>query len=55
MDGVITALVAGLTPSVFFAQITALVPFIIVLVPIALGLYFLRRLVKGSAKAKVKF
>lgn len=58
MDTVITALTSattGLTASTFYGQITALVPFIVLLVPIALGLYFLRKLVKGSAKGKVKF
>jgi hypothetical protein len=55
MDAVITALTTALTPTVFFSVITSLVPFIIVLVPISLGLYFLRKLVKGAAKGKVKF
>lgn len=55
MEDVITALTTGLTPAVFLGQIEALVPFIIVIVPIALGLYFLRRLVKGASRAKVKF
>jgi hypothetical protein len=55
MDAVITAITTGLTPTVFFDTITDLVPFIIVLVPISLGLYFLRKLVKGSAKGKVRF
>jgi len=55
MADIITALTTALTPAVFFAIIEDLVPFIVVLVPIALGLYFLRKLVKGSAKGKVKF
>lgn len=55
MADVVTALTSGLTPAVFYGQITALVPFLVVLVPIALGLHFLRKLIKGSAKGKVKF
>jgi len=55
MDDIITAITTALTPTVFFGVIVDLVPFIVVLVPIALGLYFLRKLVKGSAKGKVKF
>jgi len=55
MDAVITALTTALTPTVFFGIVADLVPFIVVIVPIALGLYFLRKLVKGSAKGKVKF
>lgn len=55
MEAVVTALTTALTPAVFYGQIGALVPFLVVLVPIALGLYFLRKLVKGSASGKVKF
>jgi len=55
---VITALTdaeTGLTAAKFYSEITNLVPFIVLMVPIALGLYFLRRLVSGAAKARVKF
>ena len=58
MSAVVDALTdttTGLTSSTFYSEITALVPFIVMMVPIALGLYFLRRLVSGAAKAKVKF
>jgi hypothetical protein len=55
MDAVITALTTGLTPAVFYGQIADLVPLLIVLVPIVLGLHFLRKVVKGSAKGKVRF
>lgn len=55
MDAVITALTTALTPAVFYGQIADLVPLLVVLVPIALGLYFLRKVVKGAAKGKVKF
>ena len=55
MDAVITALTTGLTPAVFFGIVADIVPFIITMVPIALGLYFLRKLVKGAGKGKVKF
>ena len=55
MADTVTALTTGLTPAVFMGQIEALVPFIIILVPISLGLYFLRKLVKGASKAKVRF
>lgn len=58
MSAVISALTneaTGLTSSTFYSEITALVPFIVLMVPIALGLYFLRRLVSGAGKAKVKF
>lgn len=55
MDAIITALTTALTPTVFLGVIADLVPFIVVLVPVALGIYFLRRLVSGAGKAKVKF
>lgn len=55
MEEVITALATGLTPTAFFSVIADLVPFIIVIVPVSLGLYFLRKLVKGAGKGKVRF
>lgn len=55
MDAVITALTTGLTPAVFFDTVADVVPFIVVMVPIALGLYLLRKLVKGAGKGKVRF
>lgn len=55
MDAVITALTSGLTQEVFFGVLADIVPFIVLLVPIALAVYFLRKLVKGAAHAKVKF
>lgn len=55
MEAVISALTTGLTPAVFFAVVADIVPFILTIVPIALGVYFLRKLVKGAGKAKVRF
>ena len=55
MSAVITALTTGLTADKFFTVVADLVPFIIVIVPVALGVYFLRKLIKGAGKAKVKF
>ena len=55
MEAVITALTTGLTADAFFAVVADLVPFIVVIVPVALGKYFLRKLVKGAGKAKVRF
>ncbi len=55
MEAVITALTTGLTPAVFFDTVADIVPFIITIVPVALGTYFLRKLVKGAGKAKVRF
>lgn len=54
MSAVISKLTTGLTPETFFSVVADLVPFIVVLVPVALGVYFLRKLVKGAGKAKVR-
>lgn len=58
MQAIISALTAaegGISATTIFAVVADLVPLILVLVPIALGLYFLRKLVKGAAKGKVRF
>lgn len=55
MSGIVSQLTTGITPATIFAVVSDVIPFVITMVPIALGLYLLRRLVKGSAKAKVKF
>ena len=55
MSEVITALTTGITAETIFAVVADVMPFVITMVPIALGVYFLRKLVKGSAKAKVRF
>lgn len=55
MEAVITKLTTTLTPDAFFGVVAQLVPFIAVIVPVALGTYFLRKLVKGAGKAKVRF
>lgn len=55
MNEVITALTTGITADSIFAVVADIVPFIVTMVPIALGVYFLRKLVKGAGKAKVRF
>lgn len=55
MSEVITALTSGITADTIFAVVADIVPFIVTMVPIALGVYFLRKLVKGAGKAKVRF
>lgn len=54
MEAVISALTTQLTVDKFFAVVADLVPFIALLVPVSLGVYFLRKLVKGAGKAKVR-
>lgn len=55
MTEVISALTTGITAETIFAVVADIVPFIVTMVPIALGVYFLRKLVKGAGKAKVRF
>lgn len=55
MTTVVSALTSGLTAGTFFSVVADLVPFIVVLVPVSLALMFLRKLIKGAGKGKVKF
>ena len=58
MSSVVIALTnssTGLNASTMFGVVAELVPFIVMIVPVALCVYFLRKLVKGSGKAKVRF
>lgn len=57
MSAVISALTnssTGITASTIFGVVAEIVPFIVMIVPVALGVYFLRKLVKGAGKAKVR-
>ena len=55
MEAVVTALTTGITADTIFAVVADVIPFVVTMVPIALGIYFLRKLVKGAGKAKVRF
>lgn len=56
MSAIITALTGtnGLTATSLLAVVADLVPFLVVIIPVSLGVYFLRKLIKGTAKAKVR-
>lgn len=56
MSAFITALTGegGLSATTFYGVLTSLVPLLVILIPVALGFYFIRKLIKGSAKAKVR-
>lgn len=54
MEAVITALTTGLTEAKFFSVLAELVPFIIMIVPVAFGFYLFRRLIKGAGKGKAR-
>lgn len=55
MASVVSKLTTGITADTIFAVVAEVMPFVITMIPIALGLYLLRKLVKGAGKAKVRF
>ena len=55
MSEIITALNTGITSETLFGTVADLMPWVITLTIASLGLYFLRKLVKGAAHGKVKF
>lgn len=55
MAGIISQLTAGITSTTIFSVVGDVMPFVITMIPIALGLYLLRKVVKGAGKAKIKF
>lgn len=55
MQAIVTKLTEGITATSIFSVVGDLMPFVVAMVPIALGLYFLRKLIKGAGKAKVRF
>lgn len=56
MDAFITALTGegGINAATFWGVMADLVPFLAIIIPVALGFYFVRKLLKGSSKAKVR-
>lgn len=55
MSEIISALNTGITSETLFGTVADLMPWVITLTIASLGLYFLRKLVKGAAKGKVRF
>lgn len=55
MEEIITQLNAGITSDTLFGTVGELMPWVITMTIACLGLYFLRKLVKGASKGKVKF
>ena len=56
MSDFITALTGtnGITANSLWGVLTNLVPYLVIIIPVALGFYFVRKLIKGTAKAKVR-
>lgn len=55
MEGIVTQLNTGITSSTLFGTVGQLMPWVITLTIASLGLYFLRKLIKGASKGKVRF
>lgn len=55
MQSIVTQLTTGITSSTIFSVVADVMPFVITMIPISLGLYLLRKVVKGAGKAKIKF
>ena len=55
MTEIISALNTGITSETLFGTVADLMPWVITLTIASLGLYFLRKLIKGAAKGKVRF
>lgn len=55
MADIVTALNTGITSNTLFGTVADLMPWVITLTIASLGLYFLRKLIKGASKGKVRF
>lgn len=55
MTEIVTALNAGITSDTLFGTVADLMPWVITLTIASLGLHFLRRLIIGASKGKVRF
>lgn len=55
MTEIISALNTGITSETLFGTVADLMPWVITLTIASLGLHFLRKLIKGAAKGKVRF
>lgn len=54
-SSIVSALNTGLTADTLFGVVGQLMPWVITMTIACLGLYFLRKLIKGASKGKVKF
>lgn len=55
MSEIISALNQGITSETLFGTVADLMPWVITMTIASLGLYFLRKLIGGAAKGKVRF
>ncbi len=55
MTEIVSQLNTGITSATLFGTVGQLMPWVITLTIASLGLYFLRKLIKGASKGKVRF
>lgn len=55
MEAIVTQLTTGVTADTIFGVVGDVMPFVIVMIPVALGLGILRKVIKGAGKGKVRF
>lgn len=55
MEAIVTALNTGITSDTLFGTVAELMPWVITLTIASLGLHFLRKLIQGAGKGKVRF
>lgn len=55
MSDIVSQLTTGVTASTIFGVVKDIMPFVIILIIVSLGLYELRKVVKGASKGKVNF
>lgn len=55
MTEIVSALNTGITSETLFGTVADLMPWVITLTIASLALHFLRKLIKGAAKGKVRF
>lgn len=55
MSEIVTQLNTGITSDTLFGTVGELMPWVITMTIACLGLYFLRKLIKGASKGKVRF
>lgn len=55
MTEIVSQLTTGVTATTIFGVVKDVMPFVIIMIIVSLGLYELRKVVKGASKGKVKF
>ena len=55
MTEIVSQLTTGVTATTIFGVVKDVMPFVIIMIIVSLGLFELRKVVKGASKGKVRF